>query len=371
VSLVVAWSLAIQAAALRRGVLGLHPFPRRFRALWPILALAAALLFGWAMHHRFDEAGLLTLLACAPLGALLTVLLATLAERRPERRWLTEAEGVHPEQSFRAEPLCLPGHSDAGALLLQPCAPSPPRAVVVVLHGGGNDRLFGMSFLFERLIAQGYAVVTAHLPGHGRGATDSFTLESCRSRVDQLSEQARRRLPAARLVLLGQSLGGALALDHVARDCRVDAVVVVSTPAALRLSSRLGRELAALLRPSLYRALAYANAAEALPAAGRFKRDAYPVRLEAGPSYVEAFARAVDSMDLLGRLPRQAPCPLPVLLVHGGRDGVVPPADSRRLAAALGGRAEARIFDGVTHLDPLLDRTVVAEIVRWIDGQES
>lgn len=369
---VLAWSLALQTAALRCGLVGLHAFPSHVpRAAWPAPAFVVAALFGWLVAQPADTRWWLGLLAGVPVGALLAVAMAALVRRSPDGRWLSAERRSRTTPACDAHPLPLDGHPHAGALLLSPTDCFPEATVVIVLHGGGNDRFFGLSYLFEQLLARGHRVMTAHLPGHGREGSEPFTLESCRRRADALVALAQRRFPRARVVLLGQSLGGALALDRLARGRGCDGVIAVATPAKLQLGSRLWRELAALVRTAIYRALAYGNVAEALPAAGSFKRTAYPVRVESHPSYVQAFASAIETMDLPRRLQSVRDGVPPVLLIHGARDGVVPPTDTRRLAAALGDRAEARVFDRVTHLDPLLDGEVVAQLVDWIERRRS
>ena len=256
----------------------------------------------------------------------------------------------------------LPGHPDAGAILLSRDGES--EGSVIIAHGGGNDRFFGLHYAVGKLLASNFAVLTAHLAGHGRGGRDLFTLDNARSRLDALVSAARSR-ESGRIVVLGQSLGASLALDQLARESAGDAVVAVSAPTDLRTGMRLGLELGCLLRPSVYRAVRFAGPWRSLPAYRGFRRKAFPVRTGKGEEYLAAFAGAVDAMALPDRL-RTLESPAPVLLVQGERDGVVPCSQARSLAESLGNVAQLNMEPGVHHLDPLLNRRGVQRILDWL-----
>jgi alpha-beta hydrolase superfamily lysophospholipase len=267
-------------------------------------------------------------------------------------------------------PLALRGPPDAGGLLLPP--PAEIRGVVAFAHGGGNDRLFGLGGLRAALAARGWALATAHLAGHGRGGRDAFSLGAARARLDALVAAAALALPGYPRVVLGQSLGGALALDRSARGAP-EPVACVSAPHALDVRPTrwaLG-ELRALLHPAAYRAFGQAGIWGALPAFGSFKRAEFPVRLppgeEARPGgYLGAFARALEAMRLLEHL-AEPDAPLPrVLLLQGEADAVVPADQARALATAAGQSATLRVFPGVHHLDPLFHPGVLDTLLGWL-----
>lgn len=277
-------------------------------------------------------------------------------EERETRRFARAVKGT-------AEPIELPGDSGSGAVLLS--RDREPRGLVVIAHGGGNHRFFGLHYLVRVLLDSGFDSLTAHLAGHGRGRVDTFTLENARARMDALVAWARGSASERVVVVLGQSLGGSLALDQLARGTAGDAVIAVSAPADLRTNMRLGLELGCLLKPAVYRAVRYAGPWGALPAYRGFRRKAFPVRAQNGENYLDAFADAVEEMALEKRLD-SIETALPVLLVHGERDGVVPCSQASSLAEALGSAAQLCLEPGVRHLDPLLYRRVVARIVRWL-----
>ena len=306
-----------------------------------------------------------TLVLLALSGAAAATGAVCIVHRDPERRFRPPgARGI------RAESLPIADHADARTLLLSP-DPGPPdareRCVVVFAHGGGNDRLFGMWYLADALLGAGNTVLAGHLPGHGRGGSDRFSLDAARARIDALVAEATRLADGAPIAVIGQSIGAAVALDQLARGEAPGAVVAVSAPAdGLGVGARLATEALALLRAPAYRALRYANPYAILPAAGSFKRRLYPIRVRPGESYLDTFDRVVGEMELPRRLavaPRGS-----ALLIHGGLDGVIPVQQAHLLADALGERADLAVFDRATHLDPLLDPSIIDRILGWLDG---
>ncbi len=285
---------------------------------------------------------------------------AGLWPRRPDRPYLPPGTGGRAVAVLE-----LPDQPDAGALAVRAHdGGAAPRATVLLVHGGGNDRLFGLWTMIDVLTGAGYRVVTFHLAGHGVGGRDLFSLASARARLDAVV--AACRAGDEPLLVLGQSLGAALSLDLVAREGDVDGVIAVSAPCDLSVGPRVAAEALGLTRPWIYRALAHGSVYEVLPAAGRFRRGRYPVRVPAGRSYLDEFARAVADMGLLDGLANGLQCSYPVLVLHGDGDGVIPVDQARRIAAALGDRADLRTYPRVTHLDPLFTPAVVRDILGWL-----
>jgi hypothetical protein len=89
-----------------------------------------------------------------------------------------------------------------------------------------------------------------------------------------------------------------------------------------------------------------------------------------GEAYIESFTRAVAEMDLPHRLSRHRPEEMvAVMVAHGAQDGVIPAAQAEQLAAALGVDSGPRLYRGVTHLDPLLNKIVVSDILEFISSK--
>jgi alpha-beta hydrolase superfamily lysophospholipase len=293
-----------------------------------------------------------------PLATILLLLgFAALWPRHPDRPYLPPGS-----RGRSSSPLAVAEQPGAGALTIERGeGVESARGTVVLVHGGGNDRLFGLWTVIDELNREGYRVVTFHQAGHGAGGDDRFSLAAARERLDAVVRQCRRH--DGPLVLLGQSLGAALSLDLVARDGDVDGVVAVSAPCDLSVGPRVAAEALGLTRPWIYRALGHGSVYEVLPAAGAFRRGRFPVRVPRDVSYLAEFARAVAEMALEERLAARLQRDYPVKVVHGAGDGVIPVEQARRIALALGARAELRTYPRVTHLDPLFTPAVVRDIL--------
>jgi len=237
--------------------------------------------------------------------------------------------------------------------------------VAVIAHGVGNDRIFGLAYIIEALLESGYSVLTAHMAGHGQGGEDHFTVENMRSRLDAMVDHARSLSHHGQVTVIGQSMGGAFALDQAIRKHSGDLLVAVSAPVSLGHEMNLGLELKCLLRPSAYRMLLYNGPYDSLPAYKGFKRDRFPVRVPRGVHYLAAFSKALQTLDLQARLADAGTSFPPLLLVHGKQDGVVPVEHARSLADARPD-ATLHLADRVHHLDPLLNQTVVQTIQDWL-----
>ncbi len=341
-----AWFLVLQVAAARARLIGVALGPS-LGARAGCVAAALGALAVWASPSW---------LVAAPVGAALAlVVTAALTARRrldPDARFTPGGPGVTS--------------LDAGGAALRLDPAGPVKAAVVLVHGTGNDRLYGFWYLIDALRGAGYRVVTAHLPGHGRGGDDRFGVVEARARIDALGAAARDDHDGP-VIALGQSLGGALVLDAVARGAAFDAFVAVSAPCEVAPGAAVLRELGALRRAAVYRTLRYGSLLEVLPAAGSFRRAEFPVRVAGSGSYVDAVKRAVAELALVDRLRAAGGSLGPTLLVHGLDDGVVPVAQARALADAMGDAADVMLVPGVHHLDPLFDAALVEAVVRWLD----
>jgi len=190
----------------------------------------------------------------------------------------------------------------------------------VFLHGNAENletlRLSGTLRAFADL---GFPWLAIDYPGYGRSqgkAAESRLVASTAAAVDWM----HRRHPDRPLVLLGWSLGAAVALQ-TATGSAVDGVVAMSAWTSLR---EIGREHF----PSWM--------------VGLFARESY------------------DSLDAASRIE------VPVLVIHGARDNIVPVGHGRRVAAAL---ADARWVqvEGYGHNDLLGAPLVWEEMRRFLE----
>jgi acetyl esterase/lipase len=201
-------------------------------------------------------------------------------------------------------------------------APAGGRPVIIAIHGGGWRRLDKSGYgdrIASAFVPHGYVVVAPNYvlsaPGH---PTWPENLDDLRSVVAWVRSNANELgIDPNRVAAMGESAGGNLAellgtdpgpLGTGSASTQVDAVVAFSAPA----------DLTALYAES--------------PMAGR----AVAQFLGGSPGQVPAEYAAASPIDHVG------PGDPPMLLVHGLEDPLVPVAQSRAMAAALGAA-------GVTH----------------------
>ncbi len=109
---------------------------------------------------------------------------------------------------------------DGTRIFMQEWCPSvAPRRAVVCFHGaGGHGQYFAL--IADILVPRGAAVFVADYRGHGlsegrRGDFTSFQalLDDCREVVAHV----RSKLPGVPVIILGESMGGAMAVNYSAR----------------------------------------------------------------------------------------------------------------------------------------------------------
>lgn len=121
----------------------------------------------------------------------------------------------------------------------------PPKAVILCLHGlglhGGAFKGFG-----EQMARQGIATYALDMRGFGRwndkGETSLLSFPDCLGDVEAKIAEIERLLPGLPIFLLGESLGGAVAIHYAAQN-QTSSVkgLILSAPA--RLDTNHHREL--------------------------------------------------------------------------------------------------------------------------------
>jgi alpha-beta hydrolase superfamily lysophospholipase len=219
------------------------------------------------------------------------------------------------------------------------------RCAVVVLHGYGEHLgLYGP--LAHRLVADGHAVHAMDAVGHGRSDGERAVIASWDDVVDDarvLVDLVRAQHPTSPLVVVGHS-GGALAAALLGlRDPQaVDALVLSGGPLLRQdwvdgwLATGEGETPAGDPTESMSTHPEYVHALlhDPLTWKGGFRREFLLAVVATWPEIRAGLAAGRPAM--------------PVLVVHGEADPVVPVRDARAVAAQLP-RATLRTFPGDLH----------------------
>ena len=247
----------------------------------------------------------------------------------------------------------------------------PARAVLINIHGlGDHSGLYPA--LVEHFTARGMAVYAADLRGNGRSAGQRGYVERWDEYRDDLARFVALVLqeePGRPVFLLGNSLGGLIVLDYVLHQSEGIRGVIAASPPLGRVG--VPAPLMALGR-ILSRVWPRFSVRTGLDLSG-LARD--PVVLEtvlADPLFhrVGTARLSTEVVAAISRVQAAAPrFPLPLLVVHGSADRLVPPDGSRAFVARVGHPdKELREYSGAYHvLFADLDRErVLTDVERWI-----
>jgi pimeloyl-ACP methyl ester carboxylesterase len=206
------------------------------------------------------------------------------------------------------------------------------RGTLIALHGIADNRTSAIG-IADRFTRRGFDVIAYDSRAHGESEGDVCTYGYYERRdLTRVLDTVQTRP----IVLVGGSLGAAVALQTAAEDSRVASVVAAETFSDLETAAR-ERAPFILRESTIRRALALAEER------GRFT--------VADVSPVAAAARIK----------------IPVLLIHGALDSHTPPDHSRRVFAALGGPKRLVIVSDAGHNRSLGGGAVWKEIEEWID----
>jgi len=206
------------------------------------------------------------------------------------------------------------------------------RGTVVYLHGIADNRGSSAGAV-DRFTRKGFDVVAYDSRRHGDSAGDVCT-------YGFLEKRDLRRvvdgLPPGPVVLMGTSLGAAVALQEAAGDRRVTAVIAAESFSDLRT-------VASERAPWFLPATVIRKAFQVAEQRGGFLVDAV--------SPMEA-ARAIRA---------------PVLLIHGADDRETPSAHSQRIFENLAGPRRLLLVPGAGHNQSLSAPAAWVDIERWIE----
>jgi uncharacterized protein len=264
---------------------------------------------------------LLSLGGAFAAGAAAVALYTTRELNRPNRRtWLDEFTFSPFELQVPHEPVSF--RSEDGVTLRGWWFPRPETAGVVIACTGHRRAKHELLGIGSALWRAGNNVLLFDF--RGCGESDDAPLSAGHRELPDARaavQFARERLPGARVGMIGYSMGGAVAIAAAAAEPAVRAVVADSAYASLR------------------EVIAHAYRARRLPARPFLDLSDALNRWRYGYPFA-----ALRPVDVVGRI-----APRPLLLIHGGADGLAPVEHAHRLYAAAGEPKELWIVEGARH----------------------
>jgi len=245
-----------------------------------------------------------------------------------------------PGQAADSEVMASDGIRIAGWWIPAAAEIGPDGPTVVIVHGYGDNKsgmLEYATFLHDR-----YNLVLFDLRNSGQ-STGTLTTQGSQEQGDlaAILDWVVDVKQPAQLVVFGQSMGGHTAVNVVAEDPRVEALILDST------HDRLSTAMVARIGNAGY---PFGEVGYLPIALGSWIRSGENVL-------------ASDPIDALIRLGSR-----PVLLLQGGSDRDVPPSSADRMAAATaaaGVELELRVCEGADH--GRLDETCPDDYGRWLN----
>ena len=236
--------------------------------------------------------------------------------------------------------------------------PNRPVVGIVVIAHGLAEHAARYAPLAARLTGAGLVVYAPDHRGHGRSGNvhrlGRANLGRWPDAVLDLWTQialAAEAHPGKPVFLFGHSMGGALALDAALHHQAALRGLVLSGPALG--TEEPGRGPRAVIARALSQIAP--NAPVLRLRADYVSRDPAVVRAYEEDPLIHHGAvparTAVELLDAMGRLQREAPAlRVPVLVMHGGSDRLVPLAATRDTYERLGSADRTiRVFDGLYH----------------------
>jgi acylglycerol lipase len=264
---------------------------------------------------------------------------------------------------------------DGARLFTQQWLPDDQVKDVIVIAHGLAEHSTRYAHVATYLVQSGYAVYTLDHRGHGQSRGNTFGYFE---RFDLLSEDLRRYVELAQAeqksgppFLLGHSMGSLLALYYAVRyqttlkglvisGALVNSIDVANATTRLlvRVLSAIAPKMGIIVLDSstISKDQAVVRAYDADPNVYRGK-----IRARVG---AEMMAATDDVISSLKRIT------LPILILHGGADRLVPPGSSRVVYERVGSADKTlKIYDGLYHdifNEPEKDR-VLADVLVWLE----
>lgn len=268
--------------------------------------------------------------------------------------------------------------TDAGDLFQQSWLPQQPAtAALLLVHGFGehSDRYTHVAKYF---IEHGYAVYAVDHDGHGKSpGTPGFVshFSNYTDGVIALLQQIREEQPGIPMFLIGHSMGGLISAALLLQQQQDFAGCVLSGPA---LESDAG--------PPAWLLAVNRVLASIVPRLGMLKLDATGVSRD--PEVVKKYladplvykgkltSRLINEMfRTMREVSAGAPeVTLPVLIMHGDADAIVPPSGSQQFYELLGSADKTlKMYPGLYHeiFNEPEQRQVLDDMLAWLEAHRT
>jgi len=231
-----------------------------------------------------------------------------------------------------------------------PC--SGAGSVICIVHGLGehSGRYEDVSSVLEKA---GYAVMTFDMRGHGKSSGRRGDAPSCDvllSDIDTLLERSAVKFPGSRKFLYGHSFGGSLSIGYVlSRDAALSGIVATSPLLHPAMPPPSWKTAAARILSVVMPCFPMSTG---LDSNGLSRRQ----------DVVEAYTRdplvhyritprlGIDILELgIRNLEGASGLSLPMLLMHGGSDGITSVEASEEFASNAGGMCRLKVWEGLYH----------------------
>ena len=226
--------------------------------------------------------------------------------------------GAREPRLHGATLLRVPGPEGSTVFALH--VPAPAGAPTVVHFHGNGEQLADSGWLAQRFQEAGLGFYAVEYPGYGlakgRGPTEDGLYAAAEAALKHLEGLG---VPREQVVLQGQSLGSGVAVEMARRGYGARLILVSPYTSMM--------DMGAVLFPWL------------------------PVRL-----------LARDRFDTVSKAPQVG---LPVLIIHGRQDELIPAAMGERLGTVFP-RASVFIVDGAGHNDVYDRAPVLQEVMRFV-----
>lgn len=258
------------------------------------------------------------------------------------------------------------GALDGKRLFYQVWEGSEPRAEVVVAHGYA-EHSGRYAHVAKDLVEAGLRVWAIDHRGHGESQGERGDIGSWDDAVadlDRLVDEVVAESSGGPVFLLGHSMGGAIAVAYaLAHQHRLSGLVLSASAVVIPA------EMLALADLDEIPALPLADAVSTDPAVVQAYKDDPLVHHGPPPrNLLQVFATTGELLDRLGEVT------LPVLVMHGSGDLLIPAASLKALVNGLGSEdLTARLWPGLFHeiLNEPTGGAVLLEILSWINARLS